>query len=63
MTAARAETVQLEAVGLDRKAVPGGDFLLQFFDLAVLKLDDLTATRANEVIVVAFVRDVIVLGL
>lgn len=63
MTAAGTEAVELEAVGLDREAIPGGDFLLQFFDLAVLKLDDLPATRADEVIVMPFMRDIIVLSL
>lgn len=63
MTAARAEAIELEAVGLDGESIAGGDFLLQFFDFAVFKLDDLAATGANKVIVVALVRDVVVLGL
>lgn len=63
MSAARTEAVQLEAVGLDGEPIAGGDFLLQFFDFAVFKLDDLATTSANEMIVVALVRDVVVLGL
>ena len=43
MTAAGAESVEFKAVGLDGEAVPGGDLLLQFFDLAVFKFDDLAA--------------------
>lgn len=63
MTAAGAETVEFEPVGLDGKAIAGGDFILQFLDLTIFKFDDLAATRADEVIVMAFVRDVIVLRL
>ena len=63
MTAARAETVEFEAVSLDGKAVSGGDFFLQLLDLAIFKLHDLPATGADEVVVVSFVRHVIVLSL
>ena len=63
MTAAGAETVEFESVGLDGKAVAGGDFILQFLDLTIFKFNNLAATRADEVIVMAFVRDVIVLRL
>jgi hypothetical protein len=63
MTATRTEAVELESVGLNGESIAGGDFLLQFFDFAVFKLDDLATTGANEMIVVAFVRDVVVLCL
>ncbi len=63
MTAAGAESVEFKAVGLDGKAVPGGDLLLQFFDLAVFKFDDLAATCADEMIVMPLMGDVIILRL
>ena len=63
MTAAGAETVEFEPVGLDGKTVAGGDLFLEFLDFTIFEFDDLAATRADEVIVVAFVGDVIVLGL
>ena len=63
MTAPRAKAVEFEAVGLDRKAVPSGDFLLQLFNFTVLKLDDFSATRANEMIVMSLVSHVIILRL
>lgn len=63
MTAARAESVELEAMGLDGKTVLRGDFFLEALDIAVLELHDLSAAGANKMIVVAFVRDVVVLGL
>jgi len=63
MTAAGAESVKLEAVGLDDKAVSGGHLFLKTLDVAVLELHNLSAAGANEVIVVAFVRDVVVLRL
>jgi hypothetical protein len=63
MTAARAETVKFEAVGLDRKAVTGSNLFLKALDVAVFELHDLSAAGANEVVVVTFVGDVVVLGL
>jgi hypothetical protein len=63
LAAAGAETVELKAVGLDRKAVPCGHLFLEALDVAVLELHNLSAAGANEVIVVAFVRDVVVLRL
>ena len=63
MTAARTEAVELKSVGLDGKSVPGGHFFLESLNIAVFKLHDLAAVGADEVIVVAFVRDVVVLGL
>ena len=63
MTAAGTEAVQFEAVGLDREAVARGDFLLKPFDVAIFKLHDFPADGADEVIVVAFMGDVVVLSL
>ena len=63
MTAARAKTVQLETVRLNREAVARGDFLLEALDIAILKLDDFPAISTDKVIVVALVRDIIVLRL
>lgn len=63
MTAARTESVELEAVGLNREPIAGSDFLLEFFDFAIFKFDDFSAARANEVIVMTLMRDIIVLGL
>ena len=63
MTTVRAEAIELETVGLNGESIAGGDFFLKLFNFAVFKLDDLAATCANEVIVVALMRDVIVLGL
>ena len=63
MTAARTEPVELKAVGLDGEPIAGSDFFLKFFDFAIFKLDDFAAARANEVIVMTLMRDIIVLGL
>ena len=63
MTAARTEAVKFEAVGLDGKAVAGGDFFLEALNVAVFKLHDLSAVGTNEVVVVALVGDIVVLGL
>jgi hypothetical protein len=63
MTAAGTETVEFKAVSLDGKAVAGGDFLLQLFDLAIFEFHDLPAARTDEVIVMALVGDVVVLRL
>jgi hypothetical protein len=63
MTTARAEAIELETVGLNGESIASGDFFLKLFNFTVFKLDDLAATGANEVIVVALMRNVIVLGL
>ena len=63
MTAVRAEAVELQTVSLNDEAVLGRHFLLQSFDLAVLEFHDFPATGADEVIVVPFVRDVVILRL
>ncbi len=63
MTAMGTEAVEFEAVSLDYKAVAGGDFLLKPLDVTIFELHDLSAVGADEVVVVAFVRDIVVLGL
>ena len=63
MTAARTEPIELKSVGLDGKSVPDGYFLLEPLNLFVFKFHDLLAAGADEVIVVALVRDIIVFGL
>jgi hypothetical protein len=63
MTAAGTEAVEFQTVGLDDEAVAGGHLFLQTLDLAVFELHDLSAVGANEVVVVAFVGDVVVLRL
>ena len=63
MAAARAETVEFQAVGLDHKAVFCRDFLLQPLNFAVLELDNHATAGADEMVVMAFMRDVVVLRL
>ena len=63
MTTAGAETVELEPVRVDGKAVAGCDFLLQLLDLAIFEFDDLAAARADKMIVMTLVGDVVVLRL
>ena len=63
MPATGAEPVELQAVGLDHKAVFCRDFLLQPLDFAVLELDDHAAAGADEMVVMAFMGDVVVLRL
>lgn len=63
MTAARTEAVELKSVGFDGKSVFGGHFFLESLNVAVFKLHDLAAVGAYKVVVVALVRDVVVLGL
>lgn len=63
MLAAGAKAVEFEAMSFNDEAVPGRDFFLESFNVAVFKLHDLPAFRADQMIVVALVRDVVVLGL
>ena len=63
MTAARTEAVELKSVGLDGKSVLDGHFLLKPLNFLVFKFHDLLAAGADEVIMVALVRDVVVLRL
>ena len=63
MTTARTEAVEFQAVGFDGEAVASGDFLLKAFNVAVFKLHDLSAVCADEMVVMAFMGDIVVLGL
>ena len=63
MTAARTEAVELKSVGFDGKSVSGGHFFLEPLNFLIFKFYDLIAAGADEVIVVAFVRDVVVFRL
>ena len=63
MAAAGAEAVELKSVGFDDKSVLGRHFFLKALNVAVFKLDNLIAAGADQVIVVALVRDVVVLRL
>ena len=50
-------------MGLNDEAILGGDFLLEPFDFAVLELHDGAAPRTDQMVVMAFVGDVVVLRL
>lgn len=63
MTAARTEAVQLKSVGIDGKPVAGGHFFLKPLNFFIFEFHDLFAAGADEMIVVALVRDVVVLRL
>jgi hypothetical protein len=63
ITAAGTEAIELKAVSFDGESVAGGDFLLQSFDFLVFKFHDLLAAGADEVIMVALVRDIVVFRL
>jgi len=63
MTAASTESVKFKAVSGNSEAVPGRDFFLELFDLAVFEFHDLAAVGADQMVVVALVGNVVVLGL
>ena len=63
MTTAGTEPVEFQPVGLDNEAVIGGDLLLEAFDVAIGELHDLAATGADEMIMVSFMRNVVILRL
>ena len=63
MAAPRTQPVQLQFVGLDGEPISAGDFLLEAFDVAVLKFYDLPAGRTDQVVVVPLVSDIVVLSL
>ena len=63
MTAARTEAVQLKSVGVDGESVSGSHFFLESLNFFVFKFHDLLAAGADEVIVVALVRHVVVFRL
>jgi len=47
----------------NRKPVSGGDLFLQFFNVAIFKFDNEPALRADHMIMMAFVGDVVVVRL
>lgn len=63
MTAARAEPIEFETVGLNGKTVPRCHFFLKTFNVAVFELHDLSTACANEMVMMALMRHIIVLGL
>ena len=63
MTAARAESIELEAVGLDGKTVLSRHFFLKTLNIAVLELHDLSTACANEMVMMTLMRHVVVLSL
>lgn len=63
MTAARAESVELEAVSLNGKTVSRCHLFLKPLNVAVLELHDLPTAGADEMVMVALVGNVVVLGL
>lgn len=50
-------------MSLNDKAILGCDFLLEPFDFTILELDNSAATCADQMVVMTFVRDVVVLRL
>jgi hypothetical protein len=63
MTAAGAESVEFEAVGLDGKTVPRCHFFLKTLNIAILEFHYLSAAGANEMVMMALMRHIVVLGL
>lgn len=63
MTAARAESVEFEAVRLDGKTVPRCHFFLKTLNIAVLKFHYFPTACANKMIMMALMRHIVVLGL
>jgi hypothetical protein len=57
------EAVQFKAVGLDDKAILGGDLFLQAFDLTIFELHNSSTAGADEVVVMALMGDIVVLRL
>ena len=63
MAAASTEAVQLQPVSLDDKAVLRRDLLLQPFNLTIFEFYDSATAGADEMIVMALMRDIVVLRL
>jgi hypothetical protein len=63
MTTAGTEPIKLETVGVDREPVRGGDFFLEAFNVAIGEFHDLAAAGTDEMVVMAFMGDVVVLRL
>lgn len=63
MAAAGTESIEFEAVSLDGKPVPRCHFFLKTLDVAVLELHDFSTACANEMVMMALMRHIVVLGL
>ena len=63
MAAMGAEAIEFKFVGFNGESVSVGDQFLEAFDFLVLKFHDLSAARADQMVMVALVRDVVVLRL
>lgn len=63
MTTTGAEAIEFEPMGRDRKAVPGRDLLLEALNITVFELHDLSTTGANQMVMVAFMGHIVILGL
>ena len=63
MTAARAESVELEAVSLDGKTVPRCHFFLKPLNVAVLELHYFPTACANKMVMMTLMRHIVELGL
>lgn len=63
MTTARAESVELEAVSLDGKPVPRCHFFLKTLNIAILEFHYFPTACANQMIMMALMRHIVVLGL
>lgn len=63
MPATGAEAVEFEPVGLDGESVSVGHFFLQLFNLAVLEFHDFPAPGADQMVMVALMRHVVILSL
>lgn len=63
MAATRAEPVELQAVSLDHEAILRRYLLLQSLDFAILELDNRPAACADEMVVMALMRNIVVLRL
>lgn len=63
MAATGTETVQLQFMRLDREPVPASHFFLKLFDLAILEFDDFPARRADQMVVMALVGNIVILRL
>ncbi len=63
MPAACAESVQFQSVGLNYESVFRRDLFLEPLDLAILKFHNGAATGTDEMVVMTFVGDVVVLRL
>ncbi len=63
MTAAGTQPIEFKTVGLNGKSVQGRDFFLKSFNVTVFEFHNLPTACADQMVVMTFVGDVIVLGL